>query len=526
MTHSTSIQQFIATLDAHDTDQVDYTPIIDQMQVWQKNLAQQIQTNLLRSNGFRANSPLSEKIGDFNQQMIAHINSWDAQWAALAPAQSLADIFENKVMLLIFGKFNAGKSSLCNLLADCFRQQGQSVKYFHLADGAVVYTEEALREGATETTARLQGVCLGEKLILLDTPGLHSVTAENAALTQRFIDSADGMLWLSSSSSPGQVQELDALGRELRRHKPLLPIITRSDQVEEDEVDGEICTVLCNKSAAQRAIQEEDVHNRSHDKLLQMQVDASLLKAPVSISAQMARQTGFDAKAMAEAGFDQLFNALLALIEPAFAYKQRKSAEIFLHYLQESVLVPAQDILQQSLLTLTQLTEQMQTELAQQQDRIIAQAWRAIVPQVPRLLEEHASTQAIEAVTQTLMQWAEQHLAEQLQQQLTAYQISPITVDNIALDQKVSYEVIAAGADQTTVRHDRLYNEISTKLQLLLTELTTPVITQCEEHLQQLNTAIQQLHDVAEHFTQQLAQHAQQLRSPIQQQPCFSTSCC
>jgi hypothetical protein len=29
---------------------------------------------------------------------------------------------------------------------------------------------------------------------MLDTPGLHSVTPENAALTQRFTDSADGVL--------------------------------------------------------------------------------------------------------------------------------------------------------------------------------------------------------------------------------------------------------------------------------------------------------------------------------------------
>ena len=48
------------------------------------------------------------------------------------------------------------------------------------------------------------------------------------------------MLWLTSSTSPGQVQELDELARELHRGKPLLPVVTRSDVIEEDEVDGEI----------------------------------------------------------------------------------------------------------------------------------------------------------------------------------------------------------------------------------------------------------------------------------------------
>ena len=59
-------------------------------------------------------------------------------------------------------------------------------------------------------------------------------------MTQRFTDSADGVLWLTSSTSPGQVQELDELGRELHRNKPLLPVVTRSDVYEEDEIDGEI----------------------------------------------------------------------------------------------------------------------------------------------------------------------------------------------------------------------------------------------------------------------------------------------
>lgn len=68
----------------------------------------------------------------------------------------------------------------------------------------MVESDEPLREGATETTARLQGLCLGTGLVLLDTPGLHSVTPENAALTQRFTESADGLLWLSSSTSPAR----------------------------------------------------------------------------------------------------------------------------------------------------------------------------------------------------------------------------------------------------------------------------------------------------------------------------------
>ena len=98
----------------------------------------------------------------------------------------------------------------------------------------IVETAAPLQEGAVETTARLQGVCLGANLVLLDTPGLHSVTPENAALTQRFTDSADAVLWLTNSTSPGQVQELDELVRELRRLPamtgvPIILVTTESD---------------------------------------------------------------------------------------------------------------------------------------------------------------------------------------------------------------------------------------------------------------------------------------------------------
>ncbi|SNX47001.1 50S ribosome-binding GTPase, partial [Acinetobacter puyangensis] len=331
----------------------DLHSILDQMQQWRNDFAIALTSIEFKVEALQATSALAKQITLLKRQIAEEIQLWEIKWTELGAAQSLADAFGDKVMLLVFGKFNAGKSSLCNLLAECFRTQGQVVRYFYVQNEKIHYTDMLLREGATETTAQLQGVCLGERLVLLDTPGLHSATAENAALTQRFIDSADGVLWLSSSTSPGQVQELDTLARELKRHKLLFPIITRSDQIEEDEVDGEICTVLCNKNSSQRALQETDVYARAGEKLREMAVDPDVLKPPVSVSTQMARQTGMDEQTMIEAGFECLFAALLQMIEPALHYKQRKPAEIFLHHLQEQVLetfiqeiVPLSDQLQ------------------------------------------------------------------------------------------------------------------------------------------------------------------------------------
>lgn len=513
--HRSAIQNFIDRLNQSGQNDFAIDHVLQEMQDWRSQLGYALQQQRQLAAGFQSTSHVQALQLEMKQQLEQQMQSWDAQWAALAPAQSLADAFDDKVMLLVFGKFNAGKSSLCNALAESFRLQQQSVKYFHLENGQVQYHLEPLREGATETTTRLQGVCLGEKLILLDTPGLHSVTAENAALTQRFIDSADGVLWLSSSSSPGQVQELDALGRELRRHKPLLPIITRSDQVEEDEVDGEICSVLCNKNPAQRALQQADVYQRSQDKLQEMAVDIQLLSTPVSISAQMLRQAGFDQQAMAEAGMDQLFHALLDLIEPALDYKQRKPAEIFMHYLQEQILAPIQHILNRMLTEISELSRDMQAALPELQEKIIANSWRHVVPELGALLAQHAASQDVDMVCETLASWADEALSQQLVEHLADYRLPSIAALRLDLADHIGYEVIAAYRpdDEATIAYERLHAELSSQLQHSLSQALTPIFAECTAHLNALDHSLQQQEETLMQFTQRLDQTAQQMRA-------------
>ncbi|NOG30576.1 hypothetical protein HLB35_00170 [Halomonas sp. TBZ9] len=94
------------------------------------------------------------------------------------------------------------------------------------------------------------------------------MTDENGQLTRLFTDSADAVLWLTPSTSPGQVQELDDLKIELESGKPLLPVITRSDAREEDfDEEGTLYSILVNKTSENRKEQEQDVYCRAIDKL-------------------------------------------------------------------------------------------------------------------------------------------------------------------------------------------------------------------------------------------------------------------
>jgi len=447
-------QRFIAEVDALDFVAQDIDAHLRALNAWLAKLSADLQAGGLSCDGLHAHNPLAVQADAINALVRASAHTWTQQWANLQVTRDLADQFDDQALLLVFGKFNAGKSSFCNFLADRFAAHNRPVRYFHVDAGRVVETAEPFTEGATETTSRLQGVRLGEKLVLLDTPGLHSVTPENAALTQRFTDSADGVLWLTSSTSPGQVQELDELGRELHRNKPLLPVVTRSDEYDEDEVDGEIVRRLCNKSAQRRALQEHDIRVRARDKLVAMGVDTALLKPPVSISAYVAREQGQTPEAMADAGFEKLYAALLAITQPALAYKRRKRAEILLHHLEESVSGRLCRDVSPLLAELHGLAQAALAALELKREQLANAVWRAIVPTLPGLLDAYVATRDIEALCGTVSESIVATFGREAQRLLGDYVIAPeASVARIELDE-------AAASGGTVVEHSAAHGQL------------------------------------------------------------------
>lgn len=510
------IQHLIQSSDTFVQPEQDILLHLNKMQAWHQQLATNLNERRLNSNGLSSSSQISTAIVALNTQLEHYLSHWETHLDRLKVAQSVAEHFEDKIILLIFGKFNAGKSSLCNVLAESFRRRQQSVGYFYLDAGNIIESDKPLKEGATETTSRLQGVCLGLNLILLDTPGLHSVTPQNAELTQRFLDSADGVLWLSSSSSPGQVKELMALGQELRRHKPLLPVITRSDYFEEDEVDGEICQVLCNKNSDQRSLQEQDVYTRATSQLVEMQVDPDLLQVPVSISSQMLKDADFNDQAMQSAGFNSLFNALFHLIEPALAYKQRKPAEALLHHLQEEILAPLQLEVVPQLNQLQVCLNNASNALVQHKSQIMTQTWRSVIATLPSLLEQFAAQQALPDLYRTLTQQTNQLLAVHISKHLVDYQLKFMPLEHLEFSEHLAYEVIYAddGENVLAIGHERLYTEISNGLLQKIDNYLDDVIEQCQNVLSNIEKQIETIQQGLINDEQELKYIADNLRWP------------
>lgn len=511
-------QLFIDDVDAFAFITHDVERIVRSMEDWLAQLSSNLQESRLACAGMKRQNALARHAENIDTVIRKSMLAWTHQWESLEPAHALAETFDDKVLLLVFGKFNAGKSSFCNLLADRFASHGKQVQYFYLEAGRIVETSERFKEGVTETTSRLQGVKLAEKLVLVDTPGLHSVTRENAALTQRFTDSADGVMWLTSSTSPGQVQELDELSRELHRNKPLLPVVTRSDVYEEDEVDGEIQKVLRSKTPENRAEQEADVEVRAAEKLVAMGVASELLKTPVSISSHLARLRGQTREAMTEAGFERLYAALLAITEPTLAYKRRKEAEVLLHHLEENVMGALSSDIGALLVKLRASSDAALERLERQREQIANAVWRSVMPALPELLEEHSGSRNVTAILARLSELVQASYSHELATQLADYDIEPDRAfQTIELIDDAGFDEIADtdGASEkiVSVDYQRLHAALKQAIHEHILRLCSDAARQCRAPIGQLIESAKRLEDLLKAHEKDLSRLKAELRS-------------
>lgn len=179
--------------------------------------------------------------------------------------------FEKSILLAVFGNVNSGKSSLGNFIAGIPFEQSK-VSYttrpqFYVYDwstqakerGAVPLQTNEFKENDVEETSTIQYYTLNDGLTWVDTPGIHSLNKENEELAKKYVDYADLILFVVSSSSPGQADEIVELERLMRKEKPVLVVITKSDKTIKDEIDGQLVTILMPKDEETRKTQERYV---------------------------------------------------------------------------------------------------------------------------------------------------------------------------------------------------------------------------------------------------------------------------
>jgi predicted GTPase len=198
------------------------------------------------------------------------VNSFVLQAQAHSHNTQFRDEFNDSVLIFIYGKVKAGKSSLGNFVAKHPANKKAKPQFFTYDQAGQKQTQAKLEEihddsgfetKATEATNCIQGF-RAAGLTWIDTPGLHSLTDENGALAQRYVEAADLVLYITSSDSPARASDVAEIVNLVgTKNKSVCIVLSKSDSMEEDEVDGELVQLRIGKSSSNRNLQENHVRN-------------------------------------------------------------------------------------------------------------------------------------------------------------------------------------------------------------------------------------------------------------------------
>lgn len=242
--------------------------------------------------------------------------------------------FERSLLVVVFGNVNVGKSSVGNLIAGVIDQdewakdsankpsQEEMSSYFgsvpdfyeydlagsDKAQGPRKANQPYFKEGHVETTANIQYFTRNEGLTWTDSPGICSVTKQNGDLAKKYVEFADLVIFVTTSSSPAKFDEIQELVKLFSKEKRFLILINKSDKWEKDEVDGQLVKMLRPKSKEDRAKQESYTLDT-----FQKEVKAPISELDaVSVSTHLALKAlkEGDTAAFEDSGYPRFFKKL------------------------------------------------------------------------------------------------------------------------------------------------------------------------------------------------------------------------
>jgi BMFP domain-containing protein YqiC len=242
----------------------------------------------------------NEVFANFLLFLKESFKEWKENFKRLAEEEKFRSELENYFIVMVFGKVKAGKSSLGNFIAN-HRLKNDKVNFFRYDKAGNKYSIKKLEEinedkfavDNLECTNEIQGFKLGG-MAWIDTPGLGSMTKENEALAKKYINAADFIIYLTSSDSPMQADEIEEIKELLSYKKSIRVYITKSDKkiIKKDEngkivkENGRPVRIRVNKSDEDRKKQEEWVKSQI-EKIVK---DKNLLKGVFSISTKTAEE--------------------------------------------------------------------------------------------------------------------------------------------------------------------------------------------------------------------------------------------
>ena len=224
----------------------------------------QTQNISLDKNLLKQNKEMATMLNSTTDSLKTATAKWVVNFKEMMEKEKFRNDLQNYFIVIIFGKVKAGKSSLGNFIAQN-RLNSQDINFFKYDEAGKEKSIKKLEEidentegfatANLECTVEIQGFKLSG-MAWIDTPGLGSMVEENGDLAREYIQSADYVIYPTNSSSPLQQDEKEQLKELFEQNKKVTICITKSDDTDEDEVDGKLVKVLMNKTKANRTEQE------------------------------------------------------------------------------------------------------------------------------------------------------------------------------------------------------------------------------------------------------------------------------
>lgn len=202
------------------------------------------------------------------EQLKSSSNIWVEDFHKLLEREKFRSDLENYFIVIIFGKVKAGKSSLGNFIAKnntsihkaIFFKYDEAGNEQEIKELQEIQGDNEFATNNLECTSSIQGFKLNS-LAWIDTPGLGSMTKQNGDLAKQYIQSADYIIYPTSSNSPLQQDEIAQINELFLQNKSVSICITKSDTLERRKDDngkyiknenGKIAKFLTNKSIENR----------------------------------------------------------------------------------------------------------------------------------------------------------------------------------------------------------------------------------------------------------------------------------
>ncbi|MGY5652495.1 dynamin family protein [Vibrio cincinnatiensis] len=238
----------------------------------------------------------------------------------------LNDQCQGSFVAYVLGKVNSGKSSLGNYIAtgqhkpsvERVKALKQQDLNFVLHEQSTVQTrkKQSLAQGFVvddqECTSSIQSFSL-PGLTWVDVPGLHSKNAANGELAAEYLQSADLVVYVMNAEHPARESDMAEIGKLLEMEKPLVFVLTCSDEMLQDEIDGQLVCQRTMYSRQDRHAQNQYLlntlkrHFDGHPGLEQVHA--------VSVSVRYAEEAGEDAVKLDDSGIPEFLYMMQGLIE-------------------------------------------------------------------------------------------------------------------------------------------------------------------------------------------------------------------